>query len=458
MKISRRSFLRATAGIGLTAAAYPWPLRAAMPGKVREFRLLAAPARAPLLGNAESQTAVWAYSGQVPGPEIRVRQGERVRIFVENRLPEDTTVHWHGVRVPNAMDGVPYLTQKPIARGETFRYEFDVPDAGSYWYHPHFRSYEQAARGLYGLLIVEERDAVAFDRDVAWLLGDWRLNREAQIVDDFGNRMDAGMGGRVGNAVTVNGRPAQPLHVRAGERVRLRLFNAANARIFALVFRGHRPVILALDGQPVEPHAPANGRILLGPAMRVDLMLNMTGAPGERFAIRDTFYPTQAYSLGEIVYTDESPLKDRPAGPPPHLPPNTMPEPDVDKAERHRIVFGGGMMGGMDAGGIWTVNGRSASGHAHQPFLHLKLGRSYVLELLNNTSWHHPIHLHGYAFRVIARNGRPTRFREWQDTVFMDPDEKVEIAFVADNPGDWMIHCHILEHMQTGLMGVIRVD
>jgi FtsP/CotA-like multicopper oxidase with cupredoxin domain len=455
VRISRRAFLGAAAGIALAKAASP--LSAAAPSAAREFRLVAAPGRASLAGAGQPETAVWTYGGQIPGPEIRVRQGDRVRILVENRLPEETSVHWHGVRVPNAMDGVPFLTQKPIGRGETFPYEFDVPDAGSYWYHPHYRSFEQAGRGLYGLLIVEERDPPPFDRDIAWMLGDWRLGRDGQIVDDFGNRMDAGMGGRIGNTVTVNGRLARPLRVRAGERIRLRLFNSANARIFGLVFRGHRPVIIALDGQPVAPHEPASGRIVLGPAMRVDVMLDMTGAPGERFAVRDTFYPTRAYSLGEIVYADEPPLSDRAPGPPPRLAPNTMPEPDLGKAERHEIDFGGGMGGGGMGGGIWTVNGQSATGHAHEPFLSLKLGSSYVLAMRNNTSWHHPIHFHGHSFRVIARNGRPTRFREWQDTVFMDPDERVEIAFVADNPGGWMIHCHILEHMQTGLMGVIRV-
>lgn len=450
--------MRAAGAAALAAAAQPSSLRGAPQQPVREFRLVAAPSRVALGGQNEPQTAVWAYNAEVPGTEIRVRQGDRVRILVENRLPEETSVHWHGVRVPNAMDGVPFLTQKPIARGETFPYEFNVPDAGSYWYHPHYRSFEQAGRGLYGLLIVEEREPPGFDRDVAWLLGDWRLNREAQIVDDFGNAMDAGMGGRIGNFVTVNGRRARPLSVRAGERVRLRLFNSANARIFGLVFRGHRPVIVALDGQPVEPHEPPSGRILLGPAMRVDLMIDMSGAPGERFAVRDTFYPTRAYTLGEIVYSDQAALRDKPAAAP-RLAPNTMPEPDLGKAERHEIVFGGGMMGmGGGRGGIWTVNGKSMTGRDHEPFLHLKLGRSYVLAMRNDTSWHHPIHLHGHSFRVIARNGRPTRFREWQDTVFMDPDESVEIAFVADNPGAWMIHCHILEHMQTGLMGVIHVD
>lgn len=452
--LNRRSVL---SGAATVAAAGLLPsVAGSTPPATREFTITARPGRAPLVGDGYPETAVWAYNGTVPGPEIRVRQGDRVRISVENRLAEETTVHWHGVRVPNAMDGVPHLTQKPIAPGETFAYEFDVPDAGTYWYHPHQRSFEQVGRGLYGPLIVQEREPVAVDRDVIWMLGDWRLQRDAQIVDDFGNRMEMAMAGRIGNTVTINGALPMPLNVRAGERVRLRLFNAANARIFALVARNHRPLIVAMDGQPVEPHAPPNGRVLLGPAMRLDLMIDMTGEPGSRHAVRDSFYPTGAYTLGEIVYSDERPLRPETEAPV-HLPPNTMPEPALDRAERHDVAFQGGMMGMMTGHGVWSINGVSATGHVHEPLLHLKLGHSYVLALANDTAWHHPIHLHGHSFRVLARNGQPTRFREWQDTVFMAPRERVDIAFVADNPGDWMLHCHILDHQEAGMMGAVRV-
>jgi FtsP/CotA-like multicopper oxidase with cupredoxin domain len=482
--LSRRAFLAASGG-ALCATALPVPSVRAGTTAVQEYRLRAGPASASMVGSQYPETEVWAYNGRVPGPEIRVRQGERVRILVENRLAEETTVHWHGVRVPNPMDGVPHLTQKPIAPGETFVYEFDAPDAGTYWYHPHQRSLVQVGRGLYGPLIVEERAPVDVDRDLTWVIDDWRLNRDAQIAGDFGNMMDMGMAGRIGNTVTVNGRLPEPFNVRAGERVRLRLINAANARIFGLVFRGHRPLVVAIDGQPVAPHEPPNGRVVLAPAMRIDLMVDMTGAPGEVFKIRDTFYAARTYTLTDIVYSDAPPLPKR-VDPPAELPPNTMPEPDLDRAERHTIAFGGGMMGMMGGGmmgggmmgggmmgggmmgrrggsrggshaGMWTVNGISATGHLHDPFLHFKLGGSYVLAMHNNTAWHHPIHLHGHSFRVIARNGRSTRHREWQDTVLMDPDERVDIAFVADNPGDWMIHCHILEHQEGGMMGVIRV-
>ena len=448
------------------------PSGSAVAKEAVEYRITATAGQVPLVGGSYPDTGIWGYDGDVPGPVLRVRQGGRLRVAVENGLDEETTVHWHGVRVPNAMDGVPHLTQKPIAPGETFIYEFEVPDAGTYWYHPHQRSFEQVGRGLYGVLIVEEREPVPVDRDVIWMLGDWRLRDDAQIVDDFGNRMEIGMAGRIGNTVSINGRSPTNLKVRSGERIRLRLFNAANARIFALVFRDHRPFIIAMDGQPVEPHEPPNGRVLLGPAMRLDLMLDMVGDPGTRHAIRDSFYATNAYTLSEIVYGDESPLRrDQSRTSPVSLPPNTMPEPSLDRAERHEVAFQGGMMGMMGGGmmrgqrsdthemmgGIWSINGVSATGHVTEPLLTLRRGEPYVLALRNETAWSHPIHLHGHSFRVIARNGMPTRFREWQDTVFMAPRERVDIAFVADNPGDWMFHCHILEHLEGGMMGVIRV-
>ncbi len=157
---------------------------------VREFALAPQAGRARLFTADGPETAVWSYNGAVPGPEIRVRQGERLRVRVENRLSEETTVHWHGIRLPNAMDGVPHLTQKPIAPGESFVYEFDCPDAGTFWYHPHQRSHEQLGRGLSGALIVEEPVSYPADRDVTWLVGDWRLGRDGSAIDDFGGLHD----------------------------------------------------------------------------------------------------------------------------------------------------------------------------------------------------------------------------------------------------------------------------
>jgi FtsP/CotA-like multicopper oxidase with cupredoxin domain len=464
--LSRRTFLAASGAAAAASVLRPWCARA---GPTTDFRLVARPGRTHLVGAPYPETAVWSYNGTVPGPEIRVRQGESLRIAVENRLAEETTVHWHGVRVPNAMDGVPHLTQPPIAPGEAFVYEFDLPDAGTYWYHPHQRSFEQVGRGLYGLLIVEEREPIQVDRDVTWVLDDWRLLQDAQISDDFGNFMDSSHNGRVGNTVTVNGRILESFPVRAGERVRLRLINAANARIFALEFQDHRPMVIALDGQPVAPHEPAGGRVILGPAMRADVVFDMTGQPGERFSVIDPFYRGLEYRLLDLVYSDEPPLHPHPLDAPLRLAANTMPEPDLEGTERHEVTFGGGMMMAMmdgrradmremmRSGMAWAINGVVASGHVMEPLLTLRRGRSYVLAMHNDTAWHHPMHLHGHAFRVIARDGQPTRHQEWQDTVLMTPHERVDIAFVADNPGDWMFHCHILEHQAAGMMGLIRV-
>ena len=174
----------------------------------------------------------------------------------------------------------------------------------------------------------------------------------------------------------------------------------------------------------------------------------------------------------KFIYEKE-PLRQSLLDTPIALPANTMPEPDLARPKRLDVVFGGGMMGAMNmammggrrlgmremmhSGKAWAINGVATTGHVLDPIVVLKHGRSYVLALNNDTAWHHPIHLHGHSFRVISRNGRPTSHNEWQDTVLMAPRERVEIAFVADNRGNWMFHCHVLEHMAGGMMGVIRV-
>jgi FtsP/CotA-like multicopper oxidase with cupredoxin domain len=371
------------------------------------------------------------------------------------------------------MDGVPHLTQKPIVTGERFVYDFDVPDAGTFWYHPHQRSFEQVGRGLSGALIVEERDPIQVDRDVTWILSDWRFLPNAQFANDFGNLHDVSHAGRIGNTVTVNGRVRDAFHVRSGERLRLRLINAANARVFGLEFREHRPRVIAIDGQPVTPHEPDNGRVVLGPAMRVDLVVDFLERPGARFAVADTFYREREYRLIDLLYADEPALRDQPLDAPVALAANPLSEPDLSNAERQEVVLGGGMMGGMTSaifegrradmreimrhGLAWAINGVAASEHVHEPMAVLARGRTYILDMRNDSVWWHPMHLHGHVFRVLSRNGEPTRYREWQDTVLMAPRERVEIAFVADNPGDWMFHCHVLEHQAGGMMGLVRV-
>lgn len=473
--ISRRNFiLSGTAAAAAAGATFVWPSSTGGLAAVERatgrsgLRLSAGTATAPLLGDGREQVQIWGYNGELPGPTIRARQGDRLSVTLANALDEETTIHWHGVRVPNAMDGVPHLTQEPVKPGSSFTYEFDLHDAGTFWYHPHQRSFEQVGRGLYGPLIVEEREPVIVDRDLTWVLDDWRIGSDGQISGGFGSRHDATMAGRIGNTVTINGRLPQPLVVSAGERIRLRLINAANARLFALDFRGHGPKIIAIDGQPVTPHEP-NGPVLLGPAMRIDLILDMSGEPGARSPIVDTFYSGLEYPLAQIAYA-KARLRERPLDHPIELPPNPLSEPQLAGAARHEILFAGGMMGmmsggmgsGMMGGGAngmmgWTVNGTSPTGHVHEPLFSIERGRTSVFALKNDTAWWHPIHVHGHSFRVISRNGKPTVHREWQDTILIPPEESAEIAFVADNPGDWMLHCHILEHQAAGMMAAFKV-
>ncbi len=469
--LARRDFLASSMAATL-GMALPYSASA-----MTDITLNAAPGSVRLVPEPHGMTPAWCFNGRVPGPEIRVRQGERIRIAVKNGLAKETTVHWHGLRVPNRMDGVPHLTQSPIAPNGTFIYEFDAVDAGTFWYHPHQRSFEQVGRGLYGPLVIEEREPIQADRDVTWVIDDWRLTETASISDDFSNGHDMSHNGRLGNTVTINGRVPERFDVRAGERIRLRLINAANARIFGLDFHGHEPIVIALDGQPVEPHRPEAGMVVLGPAMRADIVLDMTGNPGDRFQVVDRFYPQLKYNLVDLRYDDVT-LRGKVPDWPVALPANPLPEPDPNDAVRHEIVFNGGMMGGavmqemggsmgdgssggmmsmMHDGKIWFVNGIAAEGHIMDPVLTLERDRSHVIAMTNATAWHHPIHLHGHSFRVVSRDGNPTRHREWQDTVLMAPRERVEIVFVADNPGDWMFHCHILEHQAAGMMAVIRV-
>jgi len=366
------------------------------------------------------------------------------------------------------MDGVPGLTQPPIKSGEAFSYEFTPPDAGTFWYHSHDDSLVQMGRGLAGALIVEEREPPAIDREFLWTIQDWRLEQDARIAPGFRNRMEAMMNGRVGNTVTINGRVPDRVSVRAGERVRLRLLNAAIARIMALRFEGHSPIIVALDGQPCDPHEPTDGRIVLGPAMRADVMLDMRGEPGRVYQVIDEFYDRLSYALVRLAYDPAPPLRPHPLDATLRLPANPVPRPELATALIHEVRMQGGMMGAGGMGGMmgmagdagWAINGQSMTGDGGAgmpPLFHIEGGRSCILDFRNETAWWHPMHLHGHSFNVIGRDGAPVPHDEWGDTVLVRPREWVRVAFVADNPGDWMLHCHVMEHQVGGLMTTIRV-
>ncbi|MEZ5707597.1 MAG: multicopper oxidase domain-containing protein [Burkholderiaceae bacterium] len=274
--MQRREILKALAAAPLTY------LPASHGQPVSPPALRAAPAVVRAAGQAA--LPVWAYGGEIPGPVLRYQRGDVVDLELDNALPEATTIHWHGMRLPNAMDGVPHLTQLPVEPGRRFRYRYALPDAGTFWYHPHLGTAEQVERGLAGVLVVEDDEPPAVDLDVAWLLDDWRLDSEGRVAEDFYNFMDVSHAGRLGQLLTVNGQLQPSLPLQTGQRLRLRLVNAANARILALELRGMRAWLIARDAVPTDEAIAWEGPLILGPGMRADVIVDADAA-GEFFLV-----------------------------------------------------------------------------------------------------------------------------------------------------------------------------
>jgi FtsP/CotA-like multicopper oxidase with cupredoxin domain len=471
--VSRRRLLMA-AGVSAIVATLP---RIALGERLQPdgFRILRArPGAVRLRGDDKAPTRIWGYEGTVPGPALRVKQGEEVRVRLINQLPQPTVVHWHGLRLPNAMDGVPHLTQKPVEPGESFDYRFVAPDAGTFWYHSHLRSSEQLGRGLYGALIVDEHSEPGFDRDVLMLLDDWRLTDDGQIHESFGMPMDASHAGRLGQYLTANSKDLLDVPVRPNERLRLRLVNAANARVMRLRLDGHRATVVALDGQPAQPFDLPNGTLTLPPGSRADLVVDAQLEAGSKADFVLEYGRGQELAFASLVYRGD-PVRTAPLAPPSPLPPNPLPERmHFDGALRMEIPLDGGamsammrermMMGGARMRGhggepmFWALADRSSSGHDGPPLFRVARGRTVVLEFVNRTAFPHAMHLHGHHFRVLEGPSGERWKPYWLDNVLVDVRETERIAFVADNPGKWMIHCHMIEHQESGMAAWFAVD
>ena len=427
--------------------------------------LHAKPGTAQLAPADYPETPIWGYEGQVPGPTIRVPQGGRVRRRFVNGVPEPSTVHWHGIRIENAMDGVPGLTQPLVEPGSEYLYDFETPDAGTFWYHSHHRAFEQMARGLYGALVVEEREGPAIDRDLVLLLDDWRLAPDASIEENFASLPDRAHAGRIGNWITVNGEGAWSREAARHERLRLRLVNAANARLFSLALRGLEGWVAALDGQPLPEPRPA-GPLVLAPGQRADLIVDVVAERSEDAVLASR---ERDGSFALAVFSVHAARRRRRLPAPAPLPPNPLPPiGDLGRARRATLRMEGGAMGGLRTarsgglelsaqalaaqGMVWAMNGQA--GMPDRPLFTARRGESVVLAMKNDSAWPHAMHLHGHHFRTIASDGSAGPLR---DTLLMNRNEGADIAFVADNPGDWLLHCHMLEHSIGGMMTWFRV-
>ena len=473
--LTRRRLL--AAGIGLAAV----PLLPRLPHAAMSadgFRTITLkPGEARLRGPGEPATAIWGYDGGVPGPTLRLRRGEEVKVRIVNGLRQPTSVHWHGVRIDNAMDGAAGLTQAPIAPGASFDYRFKVPDAGTFWYHPHLLASEQLGRGLYGLLIVEEAEAVEVDQDIALMLDDWRLDPSGRIHESFGNMHDAAHEGRYGNHFTVNGGASLDIPVRTNERLRLRLVNAANARVMPVRIADHDAMAMAFDGQPAEPFPLERSRVVLSSGARCDVFIDATRPPGSSSDILiDT--GEREIAIARLVYETGAPKRPAPLSPPRPLPANALPATmDFRGALKLDIPMEGGAMSAMMMSGMmnrgkagdpsmhghggagammWTLKGQASDGHSGPPLFSVKRGRTVMLGFPNETHFPHNIHLHGHHFRLLDAlddGWKPY----WLDSVLVLARKTARIAFVADNPGKWMIHCHMIEHQESGMAAWFEV-
>ena len=417
-------------------------------GEFKEYKMVARQGQWSIV--PPYSTSVWAYNGTVPGPVIRIKLGDTLKLTIKNELTQATTIHWHGVRVPNAMDGVPGVTQRAIQPGESFTYQFTPKDAGTFWFHPHVNAAEQVERGLHGVLIVEDPEAPVYTQDLAWVLDDWLFSKAGEIYDQFVTRHDLAHDGRWGNLLTVNGKYQPTFKVKAGERVRIRMVNVANARVFLPVVAQLSPLVIAVDGMLAKsPFAFKQFYIVPGNRVDLDLIIPADAA-GKTFTVQDTFSRNNidlAFIQIESAAAVVTPVFKAPQAR--HFP---LWSDALKILVEHEFILNAKRGGAY--GISWTIDDKAwPEGKPYE----LKAGKFTRLRMTNKSSRLHPMHLHGQFFRVIARNGLKVEELFWRDTVLIGPKESIDIALVPMDKGVWANHCHILEHAEAGMMSTILV-
>jgi len=415
-------------------------------------------------------TPIWGFGGQVPGPLLRVKLGQEVKARLVNRLDQATSLHWRGVRIVNAMDGAAGLTQKPVEPGGSFDYRFTPPDAGTFFYQPLMQPFSgaQQGRGLYGALIVDEVQPVVVDLEFILFLDDWRLDAKGQNIDDFDNPADALRQGRLGATVSVNSQVKPPPIVAApGARLRLRLINAANARIMFLTFDGAKPQIIAIDGQPCDAFEPVRRTFPIGPGARFDVILDLppTEAQTTKIILRgETELPDEVIlafvTKGAASATSAKPLVA------PTVNPLLPAEIRLQASKKFDLTIEGGAVAHQPASAnptgaalrhIWKINGKSSTGVDGPPLFSVRRGAAVTLGFINKSLYPLDMHVHGHAMRLLhdLDDGWEPY---WRDSVIVPELKTKHVAFVADNPGKWMIHCAIQEHLANGLAGWFEVN
>lgn len=425
-----------------TPQASPEVLREGL-GKGLTPHLAARPAPLRLRPNAERDAGVWAFNGNL-SEATRLKHGQELSFTLRNETNLPLSLHFHGVRGPNSTDGIGGLTQEPVAPGKDYEYRLIPPDAGTFLIRPAVLggSAEPMERGLSRLLIVEEANPPPVDQDIALLVDDWALTDDGSL--DLSQPAPAG---RLGSFLSLNGKPTpQQIKAQPGGRIRLRLANACNARTMRLRFDGLKAYVIAVDGQPSSTFEPLKATLPFAPGNRYDLLIDLSqeqGQTGTLMAMIGNGFP-----LAEIITEGAQREALPPVAP---LPPNPkLPEAiKLQDATRKDVVIKG------DAKTPWTVNG--APGRpSDAPLVKVKRGTPVVLALRNETGLAQPMHLHGHSFRLLhALDDGWEPY--WLDTVQVPENKTTRIAFVADNPGKWLLASTVMERFDAGLWTWIEV-
>lgn len=426
---------------------------------ITEVRLIASPARKEYLPGKIAD--VWAYRdgarsdsvGTVPGPMLQARVGEQVIVHFQNDLPAPTTVHWHGLRVPNAHDGS-MSSQHEIPSGGTYDYRFVVQDAGSFWYHPHINAPEQVEKGLYAPLIVQGDPAISVAAERYLVLDDVKLLGSGKL-DEAVDPLDI-MLGRPGNVLLVNGMREGRIEVPRGSRERWRLVNVANGRYFNLRLPGHRFYVIGWDGG-LLPIPYVTETLLIAPGERYDVLVTFESPPEGHLALQNVFYD-RGHNLQDPGPKDLIEVVYGPAGPPPAALPTVLRIPSSVSVHRNTPVRPFVLKEIEDpvSGATFQINGERWP--MNTP-LHVTRGSTEIWEIEANPEMDHPFHLHGMFFQVLSVDGVPPSVQwGWKDTVNVQRGRKLRLAVQYDPPGTWMFHCHILEHAERGMMGELVID
>lgn len=449
-----------------------------------EFDLVAKEVEHPL--NSDVTITAWTYNGSVPGPQLRVKEGDKVKINLKNELSEPTSIHWHGIPVPNEMDGIPGVTQNAVQPGETFTYEFTAMVPGTYMYHTHQDAVNQMDKGLYGSIVIEPKEKT-YDRDFTLLLDEWMSNQaaSASMSEETAGMDHSNMSGMnhgssseeeehgsesMGHDMsgydifTMNGKSGdaiEPLTVKEGETVRLRLVNVGYLS-HNIHLHGHAFKVAAIDGQELnEPKEIKDELIAIGPGERYDIEFTANN-PGEWYLeCHGDMEGTEGMKT-LIQYEGNSESKDQS---------NQNESLQVFNFMNYGAAASGEFsldqeydieytmeLNGNDMENVWSINGKS---FPNIDGLNVKEGDLIKVKLVNNSpeGVDHPMHLHGHFFQVLSKNGKPVEGSPIiKDTINLKSGDEYVVAFKADNPGNWLFHCHDLHHATAGMVDLIKYE